>query len=185
MTSVLNPLAASTNRLSQQEQAALRRKQPVITGEAGDYIGWILTDADLETAWAVLTDYDRFSQFLPSVVSSRVVEAAENRKVVEQVDRRRILLMNVQSKVQTENIEQAPHRIQFRLVKGDLKVLEGTWTAEAIDGDQADGLQVLVTQAVKAEANAGFLEGMFHKVFEASLKENLKAVQQEVERRSG
>jgi ribosome-associated toxin RatA of RatAB toxin-antitoxin module len=182
MTSVLTPLE-TFDRLSSHERKALHRKQPVITGRAGDYVGWILTNADLETAWDVLTDYEHFDQFLPSVASSHVLESTENRKVVEQVDRRRVLLMDITSKVQTENIEQAPNQIQFRLMKGDLNTLEGSWTARVTDGDQAHP-QTLITQAVKANASAGFLEGMFHQVFEASLKENLQAIQQEIERRA-
>lgn len=183
------PRKSLTDRLSASEQDRLCRKQPVMTGQRGKYVGWILADADLKTTWEVLTDYSRFSQFLPTVASSRVLEADENRKVVEQVDRRRVLFMDLTSTVQTENVEQAPDRIDFRLINGDLKTLQGRWELFAADVESlnvttlVDSPQVLITQTVQAEADAGFLEGMFYQVFEASLKENLIALQKESERR--
>jgi ribosome-associated toxin RatA of RatAB toxin-antitoxin module len=191
--STSTPIKSLTNRLSASEQDTLCRKQPVVTGQQGEYVGWILADADLETAWEVLTDYNHFSQFLPTVASSRVLEVNGNRKVVEQVDRRRVLFMDLTSTVQTENVEQAPDRIDFRLIDGNLKTLQGKWQVFPADVKNlnvktsgiktSDSPQVLIMQTVKAEADAGFLEGMFYQVFEASLKENLIALQQESERR--
>ncbi|WAL60665.1 SRPBCC family protein [Thermocoleostomius sinensis] len=160
----------------------------MITGAGGNYIGWVLVAASPEVAWSVLTDYENFEQFLPTVASSSVIEADASRKVVEQVDSRRVLMMEVESTVRTENIEQAPDRIYFQLVDGDLKTLQGYWKLYPIaieTGNSQDQLpQVLVTQTVEAEANAGLLEGMFHQVFAGSLSDNLRAIQQEAERRS-
>jgi ribosome-associated toxin RatA of RatAB toxin-antitoxin module len=181
---VFSPLLPTiTDRLSSAERDALSRKQPVVTGQNGDYVGWILVEAPQDVVWDVLTDYSNFSQFLPTVVSSCVLVAEGNRKVVEQVDRRRVLLMDITSTVQTENLEQAPDQIRFRLVSGDLNTLQGSWQIHGVEMKASDCPQVVITQTVTVEANAGFLNGMFYRVFEDSLKENLIALQQESERR--
>jgi ribosome-associated toxin RatA of RatAB toxin-antitoxin module len=184
-------LAQLTSELSEVDRSALRAGKPVVTGEGGNYVGWIVVAAPLDVVWSVLTDYENFEQFLPSVASSSVIKAEPSRKVVEQVDSRRILMMDVESTVRTENVEQAPDRIYFQLVDGDLKTLQGYWklhpvaTESTEAGDrQGDAPQVLVTQTVEAEANAGLLEGMFHQVFVGSLSDNLAAIRQEAERRS-
>jgi ribosome-associated toxin RatA of RatAB toxin-antitoxin module len=190
MTSAMisTPLSQLTAELSPADREALCAGKPLVTGENGNYVGWVLVAASPEVAWSVLTDYENFEQFLPTVASSSVIEADASRKVVEQVDSRRILMMDVESTVRTENVEQAPDRIYFQLVDGDLKTLQGYWNLYPIATEMDDRVdrspQVLVTQTVEAEANAGLLEGMFHQVFAGSLSDNLRAIQQEAERRS-
>ncbi|GAB4378589.1 MAG: hypothetical protein Kow00121_30850 [Elainellaceae cyanobacterium] len=177
------PLHQLADGLSEPQQDQLRRYQPLITGDQGNYIGWILANAPLEQVWSVLTDYSQFPQFLPTVVAAEILETNGDRKVVEQTDQRRLLLMNVKSKVRTENIEKAPDRIDFRLLEGDLKTLQGRWKIHlAVVGENQ--VQTLITQTVNAEANAGLFEGMFHQVFESSLRDNLKAIRDEAEQRS-
>jgi ribosome-associated toxin RatA of RatAB toxin-antitoxin module len=129
MTSAMisTPLSQLTAELSPADREALCAGKPLVTGENGNYVGWVLVAASPEVAWSVLTDYENFEQFLPTVASSSVIEADASRKVVEQVDSRRILMMDVESTVRTENIEQAPDRIYFQLVDGDLKTLQGYW----------------------------------------------------------
>jgi ribosome-associated toxin RatA of RatAB toxin-antitoxin module len=181
------PLAQLTSPLAPADREALSAGNPVVTGQDGSYVGWIVISASREVVWSVLTDYENFERFLPTVASSSIVEADASRKVVEQVDSRRVLMMDVESMVKTENIEQSPDRIYFQLLDGDLKTLKGYWKLHPIAPEDAASAerhpQVLLTQTVEAEANAGLLEGMFHQVFASSLKDNLAAIQQEAERR--
>lgn len=183
---VPTPLTLLTDQLSASERDRLCARQPIVTGQSGHYVGWVLTSASPETVWAVLTDYANFSQLLPSVVDSQVLKAEGSRKVVEQLDVRRVLFTEVKSRVCTENIENPPDRIDFRLIDGDLDRLEGNWKiylAEPADSAKRQVPQVLITQTVDVEASVGLFEGLFHPIFQSSLKENLAAIQHEAERR--
>lgn len=183
--STAQPLDQLTPKLSEADQTLLQRKDPVVTNQNSQFTGQILANASVETAWDVLTDYRRFADFLPTVTASRVLEADGNRKVVEQIDARKVLFAEVESRVCTENIEKAPNRIDFQLLEGDLKTLQGQWRVAPVTTEPSgDRPQVLITQEVEAEADAGLFEGAFHSIFESSLKENLTAIQTEVEQRS-
>ncbi len=46
--------------------------------------GWLKTSVDSATAWAVLTDYPRFPEFVPGIHANQVVEAKNGVKLIEQ-----------------------------------------------------------------------------------------------------
>ncbi len=172
-----------TERLSAADQKMLRQGQAVVSGQNGNYVGQVLTTASMGAAWSVLTDYEHFERFLPNVSSSQVLRVEGDRKIVEQIDVRRVLLAKVESRVCTENIERGQDRIDFRLLEGDLKMLEGFWQIYPVTVP-GEAPQVLIQQVVAADADAGLLEGAFHSIFTGSLKQNLSAVKRETERRS-
>jgi ribosome-associated toxin RatA of RatAB toxin-antitoxin module len=168
---------------------ALRQGETVITGQAGQYTAQVMVAASPETAWEVLTDYENFADFLPTVTASQVLQDQGDRKVVEQIDRRQVLLAHVESRLCTENYENLDLlRIDFRLLEGDLKHLQGYWQVDAIATEAgfaqaSESEAVLVTQAIAAEAGVGLLDGAFYGLLESSLQENLQAIKHEAERR--
>ena len=164
---------------------ALRQGETVITGQAGQYTAQVMVAASPATAWAVLTDYENFADFLPTVAKSQVLEDQGDRKVVEQIDRRQVLLAPVESRLCTENHEYPDClRIDFRLLEGDLKELQGYWRVDAIaTAPETEPEAVLVTQAIAAEAGVGLLDRAFYGLLESSLQENLQAIKHEAERR--
>lgn len=46
--------------------------------------GWLKTSATPATAWAVLTDYARFPEFVPGIHANQVVESRDGGKTIEQ-----------------------------------------------------------------------------------------------------
>ncbi|MGJ3248417.1 MAG: SRPBCC family protein [Elainellaceae cyanobacterium] len=177
------PFETLTNQLSSTEQSTLRQGKPVVSVSGNQFVGHIVAMAEPEAVWDVLTDYENFSEFLPTVVSSQILKSEGDRKVVEQVDSRNVLLTDIESTVRTENIEEAQTHIDFNLIEGDLKNLEGRWHVHPI-ADDSDLSQTLIVQTVTAEAGAGLFEGAFHSIFEDSLKGNLEGIKQEAEQRS-
>jgi ribosome-associated toxin RatA of RatAB toxin-antitoxin module len=170
-------------RLSAADWAKLTRREVLLWGGQGQYEVMITTTADWATAWAVLTDYGNFARFLPTVAKSRVIEADGPRTIVEQVDRRRILLSTLESVVRTENLEIDQQQISFRLIQGNLQHMYGHWRLdEAIPPTSASPLR-LVSQQVHAEADVGPFKAMFYTLFETSLVETIQAIRQEMERR--
>ncbi|WP_199246749.1 SRPBCC family protein [[Phormidium] sp. ETS-05] len=179
------PIVAQTspvtlNTLSTSEQTALRNGQTVVTGENGQYEAKILISARPDTVWAVLTDYNNFSRFLPNVVSSQLLSVNGNTKVVEQIAVRSVLGVTVRSRLRTESRENGRSQIDFRLVGGDLKTLQGFWKIESVPGSN----QVLLIHQVEAQPQPGIPPGIFYGIFKNSLNPTLNAIRQEAQRRS-
>ncbi|MEB3355928.1 MAG: SRPBCC family protein [Synechococcales bacterium] len=176
-----------TETLSQKQKKALRNGRAVVTTRGDRFVGQVIANVAPDVVWEVITDYQNFAQFLPSIVSSTVLESQGDRTVVEQVGSRRVLLMDIKSRLRTENIETAKQRIDFRLLEGDLKVFEGHWQLYSlenpVDASTDPMEQTLIVQLTKAKAGIGLLEGSFSDAFKDSVQENLTAVCAEVERR--
>lgn len=173
------------DRLSVTERNALRQGQVVVTGEKGRYVVRTLVTASRDVVWAVLTDYDQFAKFLPNVASSRLLEAQGNRKVVEQIDVRQVLVVKTRSRVRTENVETPKQRIDFRQLEGDLKALRGSWQLEPVAAyPGAKPTQILITQTIEAQPPSGAPPGVFYNIFKSALSDSLTAIRTEVSRRS-
>lgn len=169
--------------LAPAEQDSLRNGQVVISGDAGEYIARVLVGASPSLVWEVLTDYANFHKFLPNVSASEVLETDDNRTVVEQTNNTQILLADIESTIQTENIERGQQRVDFTMTEGDLKEFRGYWqiTPVANNAEQQD--QTLIKQFVVADADLGLMDGTFYTVFQGALQTSLKAIQTEIRRR--
>ncbi|PZD72473.1 hypothetical protein C1752_03701 [Acaryochloris thomasi RCC1774] len=168
--------------LAPAEQDSLRNGQVVISGDAGEYIARVLVDASPSLVWEVLTDYANFHKFLPNVSASEVLETDDSRTVVEQTNNTQILLADIESTIQTENIERGQQRVDFTMTEGDLKEFRGYWQITPVNNaEQQD--QTLIKQFVVADADLGLMDGTFHAVFRGALQTSLKAIQTEISRR--
>jgi ribosome-associated toxin RatA of RatAB toxin-antitoxin module len=173
------------DRLPVAERNALRQGQVVVTGERGRYVVRTLVTASKDVVWSVLTDYDQFAKFLPNVASSRLLQAQGNRKIVEQIDVRQVLVVKTRSRVRTENVETPKQRIDFRLLDGDLKSLQGSWQLEPVAAyPGAAPTQVLLTQTIAAEPPASAPTGVFYNIFKNALSDSATAIRAEIGRRS-
>lgn len=177
-------VAATTSLLSAMGRQRLTRGEVVLTGTQGQYAVMGLAKVNPAIAWSVLTDYGNFSQFLPTVAASRVVETDGQRSLVEQIDRRRILLSTVETTVLTENVEIDQQQISFRLLEGNLKYMYGHWRLDPVDWTLPYPEVVLISQWVKAEADIGPFKKLFYNLFETSLVETMAAIRDEMERRA-
>lgn len=175
---------SAVDKLPVEERVALRKGEPIVTGDKGVYLGRVLVSTTPDVVWAVLTDYDSFPRILPNVVSSKILTTEGNRKVIEQVDVRPFLLINVRSRIRTTVTEIDNKRIDFRLVEGDLQKLQGYWQIEPIAPYAgASANQVLITQVVEAQPTAGTPKDVFYGIFKNTLGKNLNALRQEMLRR--
>ncbi len=172
------------DQLPTEQRVMLRKGQPLVTGEKGTYTARLLVNASPELAWSVLTDYANSSKFMPNVVSSQVLSANGNQKVIEQVDARQIFLMNVRSRIRSAVTETAKQRIDFRQIEGDLQSMQGYWKLEPVapyKGAQPN--QVLITQVIEVEPKSGTPKDIFYGIFRESLGEGMSAIAKEVSRR--
>lgn len=181
----ISALDVATPMLSNDIRVQLQGGDVILRGEKGQYQLLALARVTQGMAWSVLTDYGNFHQFLPTVVESRIVESDGPRTIVEQLDRRRILMSTIESMVRTENLEMEPRQISFRLIEGNLKFMYGHWRLEAVDWEEDTTDVILISQQVRAEADLGRpFKKMFYRLFEASLVETMAAIRDEMERRS-
>ncbi|RMG05608.1 MAG: cyclase/dehydrase [Cyanobacteria bacterium J055] len=171
-------------QLSLDQQTALENGDIIITGTDGDYVARMVVDASVDDLWSVLTDYNNFTEFLPNIVSSTVVESTGNNYVVEQVSKQRVFLFDIESRLLTENIQTEKQRVDFRLIEGDLALFQGYWTIEPISSTvEGNRDRLLITQSVEVQPERGTPEAMFYDIFKSALEKTLTAIREEVDRR--
>ena len=79
------------------------------------------------TAWRVLTDYDRYGEFIPGVISSRVVDRRGTMVTVEQSDELALWLLRMPLRVTYAIREFPPNRVQSRATISALPPLESSY----------------------------------------------------------
>jgi ribosome-associated toxin RatA of RatAB toxin-antitoxin module len=93
--------------------------------------------ADLTRAWEVLTDYERYAQFVPDLKSSRVISRSGHVAIVDQRGEAGFFLFHYPVEVQLEVTEQPYQRVTSRALSGNFKEMVGVY--ELLD--QPDGLR--------------------------------------------
>lgn len=88
-------------------------------------------EAEVALAWEVLTDYNRLSEFIPGMHSSRIVSRSKRSVVVDQSGEARLLFLSYPIQVRLE-VEEFPYeRIVSRAIEGNFKDLRGAYILEA------------------------------------------------------
>lgn len=90
-----------------------------------------------QVIWSTLTDYDQLAQFIPGMKSSRTVERRGPVVVVEQKGIAEVLIFNYPIEVTVESTESPPDAISVRVLKGNLKRLDGGYRVEKAGGENA------------------------------------------------
>jgi ribosome-associated toxin RatA of RatAB toxin-antitoxin module len=83
--------------------------------------------ADAETAWRVLTAYDRYPEFIPDLRTSRVVARHGAIVTVEQSGDARVWLLPLPLDITFEIVELPPSSLRSRAVSGSLRALESSY----------------------------------------------------------
>src|SRR5687767_12749711 len=95
------------------------------TGDSFDVSASAEIDADAILAWEVLTDYDHFSEFIPGMHSSRVVERNGHAIMVDQRGEASMLVFSFPIEVRL-TVEETPFEtIVSHAVSGNFKELRG------------------------------------------------------------
>lgn len=180
VTPTKNPL----DNLSARERASLRQGKPVVSGENGDYTARILLNATPSQAWAVITDYNNYSHFMPNVTASAVIESNGNNYIFEEVNRFHVApLINVTERTRLAITEIPQSSLQFQMVKGKLKQLQGSWSIQPI-ANYPGTTQVLLTHKMQAQPKSKTSKSVFYSLFRRHVEATVEAVGKEVSRRS-
>lgn len=89
---------------------------------------------EMAQAWAVLTDYDHLSQFIPNMQSSRVVARTPAGLIIEQRGVARLLVFSFPLEVRLAVMEFPPHRIVSRGEGGSFKEFRGMYDLSVVGG---------------------------------------------------
>ena len=135
---------------------------------------------DPQWLWAVLTDYDSLSRFIPNLQSSRLLWRRANVVGLEQEGAQTFMGMRFKARVQLELTEDLDRRrLSFVMNKGDFRRFEGAWQI-SVEGDSSSLLYELTVQGC-----VGMPIGLIEQRLREDLAANLRAVQQEAQRRAG
>jgi ribosome-associated toxin RatA of RatAB toxin-antitoxin module len=94
--------------------------------------------APQELIWQTLTDYDRLAEFIPDISSSRVIERQGSTVTVEQAGKAHLWFFTYAIDVVVEVTEQPPHALAVRVLRGNLKQLEGGYRLDKLEGKEGD-----------------------------------------------
>jgi ribosome-associated toxin RatA of RatAB toxin-antitoxin module len=95
-----------------------------------------LVHAHYPVIWGTLTDYDQLAQFVPGMKSSRTIERRGAVAVVEQKGVAEVLIFTYPIEVTVESTESPPDNISVRVIKGNLKRLDGGYRLERVPGSE-------------------------------------------------
>ncbi len=90
--------------------------------------------ADAETVWTTLTDYNRLATFIPDMLSSRVISPPGSPKQVEQIGDSGVFAYVLPDHVILLMEESPSHLIRFRALSGKVLTMQGEWR---ISGESA------------------------------------------------
>ena len=136
----------------------------------------ITTAADSKTAWAVLSDYDHWTEFIPDLVVSRVISRPGDPLQLEQ--RARIPTMPNFPVVMILQVEETPsERIRFYRTAGNVQSFAGEWLIEDKPGK--------VRLIYRAVVMPGFPmpPQVSMEIFRSDAKVRMEAMAQEMARR--
>jgi len=80
--------------------------------------------------WSTLTDYGHLSEFIPGMQSSKITERRGPTAIVEQRGEAGFLLFSYGIDVVVASTEHHPDSIEIRVLKGNLKRLDGRYQVE-------------------------------------------------------
>ncbi|MGC9502261.1 SRPBCC family protein [Baaleninema sp.] len=166
----------SRDALSDEERQLLDDGKPVILGENGNYQAWIVAEGSLVTAWEVLTDYNRFGEFLSNVKASQLLESEGNRRVFQQVNR---IIFNQTATVSIGVVETYLRTIEFHLVEGDLGGLDGVWSIEPLPKEN----RVLISHRVSVDPGSEENRSLFFRLYRNGIEDSLRGYRREIEGR--
>ena len=134
-------------------------------------------NGDLATAWAVLTDYGGYKDFVPGMILSRRV--SDDPLLIEQRGEFGLLFFSKQVDALLEVVENPPSRLYFRSLKGNLRRLE-----TSIDL-RNEGGQVLIAYRSLIEPDFWVPPLIGTPIVRSAIRRKLDAVAGEIERREG
>jgi ribosome-associated toxin RatA of RatAB toxin-antitoxin module len=137
-----------------------------------------LVEAPLDLVWQTLTDYDRLADFIPGMRSSRVLERHGAEATVAQSGEAGFLFLSFPIEVTLLSTERPPYDLEVRMLKGNLKRLDGAYRIEPLAGGR---VLLRWTGIVEAQSMPPLLGEL---VMRANIEDQFRGMVREIERRA-
>ncbi|MCU0958155.1 MAG: SRPBCC family protein [Hydrogenophaga sp.] len=143
----------------------------------------VVLDAPHDVVWSTITDYENVADWVPGMSSSEILERRPDGATVAQSGRAQVLFFGISVDVVVTVHEMPPDRIRVRLLRGDLRRLEGEYRLTPVDGPGGVRLQLLEWQGRVEPASRlpGFLT---RPVMRENLRRQFEGLVSEIERRA-
>ncbi|KAJ8548280.1 hypothetical protein K7X08_030749 [Anisodus acutangulus] len=137
----------------------------------------ILVNADVDSVWNALTDYERLADFVPNLVSSRKIPCPRPGRIwLEQRGIQRSLYWHIEARVVLDLQEfinsNNVRELHFSMVDGDFKKFEGKWSVRVGTRSSTAILSYEVSVIPRFNFPAIFLE----RIIRSDLPVNLQAL---------
>jgi carbon monoxide dehydrogenase subunit G len=152
----------------------------VHTARTGDLIevhASALVTAPLAVVWSTLTDYDRLSNFIPGLLTSKVISRNGSTVTVAQTGEAHFLFFSVPIEVTVESTERPPY-LEVRRIAGTLRQLYGRYEVIELPGQ----VQLRWTGAIEPESKLPPLIG--EALMRKSIREQFTGMVREIERKA-
>jgi ribosome-associated toxin RatA of RatAB toxin-antitoxin module len=138
-----------------------------------------LLNASIETAWRVLTDYERYVDFIPGLRECRIVARKGATVTVEQAGEVSLWLLHMPLDVTFEIDEIAPSRLDSRVVAGDLRALTSHYVLTPV------GNQVRLEYTGNLDSGLALFGPIERLAVKQNVGRRFQALADEIERRPG
>lgn len=134
----------------------------------------------LQLIWETLTDYNRLPDFIPGISKSRLLEYRGTAAIVEQLGEAGFLFFKVPIDVVVESLELAPRVIEVRVLKGNLKKLDGRYQID-VGATPADPIVLRWRGVIEPEKTLPPLFGEM--ILRSNVTDQFRGMVREIERR--
>jgi ribosome-associated toxin RatA of RatAB toxin-antitoxin module len=136
-----------------------------------------------QQVWRVLTDYERLPEFVPDLVSSKVVSRTPQEILLEQHSKAGFLFVSHSIHMLVRVEERPFSAVDVALVSGDMRRYSGRWTMEAYTQNGVAGTRIGFHGTMEPDF---FVPPLISKpIVLANVRRMVAAVVAEIERRSG
>ena len=134
-----------------------------------------------EQAWRVLTEYDRLPEFVPDLVSVRLLSRSGNVARLEQLSSAGVLFVSHSIRIVVQVVEAPYSTIDVALVDGDMKRYDTHWDLEPVEHDRMACTRITFSGVMEPKFFVPPLVG--RAIVQTSLKNSVEGVVAEIERR--
>jgi ribosome-associated toxin RatA of RatAB toxin-antitoxin module len=143
----------------------------------------VVLEASREVVWSTITDYEHLADWVPGMSRSEVLERRPDGATVAQSGRAQVLFFGVTVDVVVTVDEYPPDRIRVRLLRGDLRRLDGEYRLTPVEGPGGARLQQLQWQG-RVEPAWRLPAFLARPVVRENLRQQFEGLVREIERRA-
>lgn len=140
------------------------------------------THATPQQAWRVLTDYERLEEFVPDLVSSKVLSRSPHEAIIEQQNRAGFLFLSHTIRMVVRIAEQPFSALDVEQISGDMQHYSARWLLEPFELQGTTGTRIGFDGAIEPAFPLPPLVG--DALVELNARKMVEAVIAEIDRRS-